>query len=69
MSVPDATVDEDEGLVSGENDIGAAGEFLVIGGVDGEAITGAVEQAAELYLGLGVFALYPRHVPGTALFC
>jgi len=69
MSVPETSVHKDDGLVFGENDIGAAGEFFVIGGVDRKAVAGLVEQAAELDLGLGVFALYSRHIPGTAFFC
>ena len=59
MSVPEASMYEDNGLVAGENDVRAAGEFAVVCGVDRKAVAGAVEQAAELYLRLGVAAFNP----------
>ena len=67
--MPEAAVYKYHCLVTRKDDVGSSRQFAVVGGVDCEAVAGTVEQAAELDLGLGVLSLYPRHVPGTALFC
>ncbi len=69
MAVPEAAVHKDDALVFRQHDVRSAGESAVVGGVDGEAVAGAVQQAAELDFGLGVPALDPSHVPGALLLC
>jgi hypothetical protein len=47
-------VDEDDGAVLGEDDVGLAWEGAVFGAVDGEAEAEAVEEGTDGELGLGV---------------
>jgi hypothetical protein len=69
VAVPEAAMDKNDGLVAGEDDVGATWKLFVVGGVNRKAIAGTVEQAAELNFWLGVISLDPRHVPGTSFFC
>ena len=69
MPVPEAAVDEDDGPVFRQHDVGFAGQVFVQRAVDGEAVAGAGEQGADQQFGLGVLALNLRHVPGALLFC
>src|SRR5213593_4195665 len=66
MPVPEAAVDENDGFVFGQDDIGTAGK---IPGVKAETETEPVEQGANAHFGGGVLAANAAHVPGTALFC
>ncbi len=61
VSVPEASVDEDDGAVLGEDDVGFAWEGAVLGSVDGEAESEAVEDGADGELGLGVARADARH--------
>ena len=47
MSVPEATVDEDYGLVSWQDEVGLAGQRFVFRAVDGETVAEAVEHRAQ----------------------
>ena len=67
--MPETAVYKNHCFVAGEDDVRSSGELAVVGGIDRETVAGAVKQTAQLNFGLGVFALDPRHVPGTALFC
>jgi len=52
--MPEATVDEDDGAVFGENEVGLAREGFVFRAVYGKPVTEAVEHGAQSQLGLGV---------------
>lgn len=56
----EAAVDEDDGFVFEEDDVGAAGEVF---GVEAEAVAHVVKEGADEELGFGVFGFDPTHVP------
>ena len=47
MAVPEAAMDEDNGSVAGQDEIGPAGELLVFRPVQGEAVAMEVEQRTD----------------------
>jgi hypothetical protein len=65
MSMPEAAVDEDDGFVFGEDDVGFSGEGF---DVEAEAVAEFVEEGADAEFGRGVFAFDAGHVPGAAGF-
>ncbi len=65
MAVPEAAVDEDDGAVLGEDDVGLAWEGAVFRAVDGEAQAGAVEDGADGELRLGVARADAGHHVGA----
>ncbi len=67
MTVPEATVDEDDAAVFRQDDVGLAGEGSVERTVDGEAVAEAVEQRAESQFRRGVAAVDARHDVGAFL--
>src|ERR1043165_2660520 len=66
VSMPKAAVNEDDGLVFRENDVGASGEFF---SVQTKTVAEPMQQRANAFLGRGVLAPNAAHVPGTSLFC
>lgn len=67
MSVPEAAVDEDDGAVFGQDDVGPAGELAVLRAADGEAVTQPVEHGPDKQLGLGVAPADAGHELGAFL--
>ena len=65
VPVPETAVDEDDGAVFGQDDVGLAGEVLHL---EPEAVAGAVQQTADLPLRAGVLAPDLRHVPAALGF-
>lgn len=63
--MPEAAVDEDDGFVFGEDDVGFAGKVF---DMEAEAVAHLVEEGTNEHLGLGAFAFDPGHVPTTAGF-
>ena len=64
MPVPEAAVDEDDGLVFAQDDIGLAGKVLAM---EAEAVAGAVEHGTDEQFGLGILALDRGHIPRAFL--
>lgn len=58
-------MNEDDGFVFRQDDVGAAGEFAV---VQPEAVAHAVEEGADDNFGFGVFAGNAAHVPASPGF-
>ena len=54
MAVPEAAVDEDDGAVFRQDEVGFSGEGFVIRPVDGESVAEAVEHRSQGELRLGV---------------
>ena len=65
MAVPEAAVDEDDGAVFRQDEVGPAGQGFVFRAVDGEAVAEAVEHRAQGQLRLGVAATDAGHDFGT----
>lgn len=63
MSVPEAAVNEDCGLVSSKDDVRLAWEVLHM---KAESIAGRMKELPQLDLRLCVLALDPRHIPAAA---
>jgi DNA-binding transcriptional LysR family regulator len=61
VAVPEAAVDEDDGAVFRQDEVGFARERLVFGSMDGEAVAEAVEHGAQGQLGLGIAPTDARH--------
>lgn len=54
VAMPEAPVNEDDGAVFWQDEIGLAGELLIFRAVDGEAVPEVVEHRAQGQLRLGV---------------
>lgn len=67
VAVPEAAVDEDDGVVFGKDEVGPAGEVFVFRAVDGEAVTEAVKDGAKRELGFGIAATDAGHDFGSLL--
>jgi hypothetical protein len=65
MAVPETAVDEDDGAVFRQDEVGSAGEGFVFRAVDGEAVAEAVEHRAQGQLRLGVAAADAGHDLGA----
>ena len=65
MAVPETAVDEDDGAVFREDEIGPAGQGFVFRAVDREAVAEAVEHRAQGELRLGVATADAGHDFGT----
>jgi len=65
MAMPEAAVDEDHGLIFGQDEVGFAGQHAVFRAVHREAVAEAVEQRAQGQLGLGVAAADAGHDLGA----
>lgn len=61
VAVPEATVHEDDPIVSPEHQIGAAGEVSLM---QSEAVSQTVNEAADEHLGAGVLRANAGHVAG-----
>ena len=61
MSVPEATVDEDDGAVFRQDEIGFAGEGFVARSIDREAVAEAVEHRTQSQFGFRVPTADARH--------
>ena len=59
--MPEAAVDEDDGAVFRQDDVGPAGERFVLRAVDGEAVAEAVEHGSQGELGFGIPAADAGH--------
>ena len=69
VAVPEAAVDEDDGVVFGKDEVRSAGEVFVFRAVDGEAVAEAVEHGAEDELGFCIAATDAGHDFGSLLRC
>ena len=67
MTVPEAAVDKDHGLVFGQDEVGFPGEQAVLGAVDSEAVAETVEHRAQGQLGLRVASPDAGHDLGAFL--
>ena len=65
VAVPEAAVDEDDGPVLRQDEVGPAGEPAVPRAADGEAIAQAVEHRADDELRPGIAAADARHQRGA----
>lgn len=68
VAVPVAAVDEDDGLVLWEDNIGAAGELFILRSVHGEAEATAVQERSQQAFRLGVLPRDPGHDPAAFFF-
>ena len=68
VPVPVATVDEDDGPVFRQNDIGTAGELFVQRSVYGEAEAMTMKKRPEQAFGPGVLPRDSGHDPAAFLF-
>ena len=62
MSVPEASVNEDHGLMAFENDVGLSRQGTIM---KSEAEPGPVEKRAKRDFGPGIPPRYSRHVPAA----
>lgn len=60
VAVPEAAVNEDDGFVFGQDDVGTAGQFAV---VQPEAVAHSMQQGADDDFGLGVARADSAHIP------
>lgn len=63
--MPEAAVDEDDGFVFGQNNVGFAREIF---NVQAKAVAHPMEQAPDDEFGGRVFTTNAAHVPGAACF-
>ncbi len=69
MSMPEAAVDENDGFIFGQDDVGLPWQFFVLRAIDGKAVASLLNQGAHDQLGLGVFTLDLSHVPAAFFRC
>jgi len=62
VTVPEAAIDENDGFVFSEDDVGFSRQFLPM---QAEPVSGAMEQGADKQFGLGVLAFDPAHDPAS----
>jgi len=65
VAMPEAAVNEDDGFVFGQNDVGTAGQFAV---VQSEAVAHAMQEGADDEFGFGVAGTDPAHIPTSPGF-
>jgi hypothetical protein len=65
MPVPEAAVEEHNGAVFWQDDVGPTGQFF---SVQAEAVTGAVQGGAHQLLWRSIAAADTRHVPAAAFW-
>lgn len=61
VSVPEAAVNEDHGVVFRQDDVGSAGKRFVFRAVHREAVAHAVQHGAQGEFGFRIPPAYPRH--------
>jgi hypothetical protein len=59
-------VNEDDGFVFGQNDVGTAGQFAV---VQPEAVAHAMEEGADNHFWFRIAGADSAHVPASPGFC
>ena len=66
MTMPEAAVNKNNGVVFGKHDVGFSGELPVVRGVDGESVAHLMQQRPDADFRFGVLVSNPAHVPRAA---